>query len=71
MNRIKSIRISCKNIKDDEDISIESSDDDDIIEETDDDMCILKTNDNKTMQFNVQLLDNQEYKISFKVEETK
>ena len=23
------------------------------------------------MQFNVQLLDNQEYKISFKVEETK
>lgn len=34
-------------------------------------ICILKTNDNKTMQFNVQLLDNQEYKISFKVEETK
>ena len=34
-------------------------------------ICILKTNDNKTMQFNVQLLDNQENKISFKVEETK
>lgn len=49
MNRIKSIRISSKNIKDDEDISIESSDDDDIIEETDDDMCTIKTNDDNTL----------------------
>ena len=43
----------------------------DITEESNIYICILKTNDNKTMQFNVQLLDNQEYKISFKVEETK
>lgn len=42
-----------------------------VIEESNIYICILKTNDNKTMQFNVQLLDNQEYKISFKVEETK
>ena len=39
----------------------------DITEESNIYICILKTNDNKTMQFNVQLLDNQAYKISFKV----